>query len=57
MDAQAKIGTRETYPGSHLEKAHPHTLWLRIVRVVRITRIAQTEKPAKDPVLSVQECL
>ena len=57
MDARAKIRVQETYPGSRLEQAQTRTLWLRIVTVMRITRTAENAKPAKDPVLSVQECL
>jgi hypothetical protein len=57
MEAQAKIRVRETYPGSCLEKVQERPLWLRIATVIRITRIREQEEPARDPVLSVQECL
>jgi len=61
MEAPAKIREKitvqETYPGSLLEKAHERSLWFRIVMVMRITRIREQAEPARDPVLSVQECL
>jgi hypothetical protein len=61
MEAPAKIREkirlRETYPGSRLEKAQERTLWFRIVMVMRITRTREQAEPARDPVLSVQECL
>ena len=61
MEAPAKIRkkirARETYPGSRLEKTQEHTVWLRIVAVMHITRIREQAEPARDPVLSVQECL